>query len=239
MLYGRYNYNEEEAMRNAIQESIENQQMQEILPPGYGQPVETPVDAKVNRLLYAIDRTKAKIDQLMKYDITKTMKATSSPKKKTPPPPLSSSAQIRNEQDRKYRLAELEALRRQEEEEEEANEQYEDDNLHSPTAHTEGEENQEQGEPSVIEEPVSQIPSQNDSIIIMKVQINCQKLTFTYPSSTKGEVVYQAVFDHMQPTSNSMTFDSLQILDPIGKLLERNKTLAEQNIRNKTLFFVR
>lgn len=238
MMYLNGPYNEEEAMRNAIQDSLDTAMNQIPLPNTNDQQVLSPVDVKVNRLLYAIDNTQKKIEELLKYDIKKTLKV-ASPKKKSTQNPLETSgggANSISEQDRLYYLAEQAALRRQEQEEEE--QAHEEEETHEqPSTH-----NEDVPTPQIIqpiEEGNSQLPTQSQDQIIMAFMTNNGRIKFNFPPDTMGEQVYRSVFNQMKPTTNSLAEDQYQIVDPYGTVLVRDKTLEEQHVRTKTVYSVR
>ena len=215
---------EEDAYLRAVEESIEQRS--------------TPARV-IQDMLDRIQQCENKILDLMKIDLTKPIQKPGwSPKKSNSSQisdnSLTSTGEILRKQDEDYRLLERQALLEQDEEEDEGDDlsNYDDlsagdhewDFLSTST---------ESGQ----EDEVEQNDDQSNNIII-KIQLSGETPEFSFPPQAIGQKVYDAVFQKYSAQISSGR-NGFKLKDIFGKEILRDKTLQEQQIKNKTMFSIK
>jgi hypothetical protein len=262
-------YDEEAALRRALEESIATELLppeQRIPHSGFNER-STQTEIVVNDIYKNIEKCENQMKELMEMDLSKTKvfdKSRSSSLKKTisrfssqspnnsPESSLNSSAEIRMHQDRAFYEAERRHIMAEEEDLtsdisldfdlESEYEEYEDD-LESTIISAE---DLHQLIPSLTDAPqatAAQPPITNQTTpeiapITIAMQLPRGRSVYNFSPNDLGQRVYEVVINTLKTQIVSIP-DDLQVIDPLGNVLLKDKTLAEQNIPTKTLFSVR
>ena len=242
-------YNEDEAYNNAIRESLAAQ----LIPPEQrGIPTniqgnETGTQIKVREMLASIDMCRDKIKELMELDLNKKPAPKPSPNSKRLSPNISrisqndsldSTQQLIRQQDEDFYAAENRQLRIEAEEEE--MEEDEDGFLtfdDSIGSHEEDDDAKISDSDTDTDDFVNSLFT--DDLIVIKIRLPKESKEFSFQPTALGQKVYDKVSKKIGDQLNVTDLGNFEIVDALGVVLQKDKTLEEQGIRSKTIFTAR
>ena len=238
-------YNEDEALSNAIIESIA---MQMIPPDQRGIPDniqgnETGTQIRVREIMESIDKCQQKIKKLVEIDLDKQQIPKTTQNKQSPnshksfrnSTDLNSTAELRKIQDEEYANAELEQLRIDEEETSDIEMDFnssDDDDLTDFGSTTDN------SSDNLINENSNQ-PIEGDNKYIFKINLGTEKPELHFSSSTLGELVYQEVIKRYKNRLNMTDVSDIELYYPPSTTLVRDLTLEEQRMPFKTVLYIK
>ena len=262
--YFNNGYNDDEALRMAIAQSIE----EEIIPPDqriplqpnedhfFEQNIVNPVSERATRLIEMCKKNQDKINKLLSLNINSPISSHNSPKtiRVKKEEQLSSSQEIRREQNEAY-MAFLHSF------EEDQNEQMTLQNSNNNNNNSDNEENNtqstdsDQNETQISQQQTSLNSNKNhnqlsdnqnnmeldpeppDGIIIAIIFPDRSRLSRKFLPNTPALSVYK--WCNLQPQLSSFRILDFEIVFPTGELLDMNQTLENQNVLTKSLFNIR